>query len=404
MPLLPTFRPRSSPRPGGWLLPLWLAILTAGCEREAAAGWRGSMDELPGGAVLVRNPEQGAWGPGEAWKVSEDLRIGSVDEEGPALFGQVAAVEADPLGRVWVLDRQAKELRVFNAAGAHVRTVGREGGGPGELKDPIGLAWAPDGNLWVADPANARFSVFDTAGRFVESHPRRVAGYSLPWRGGFGPDGRLREIAGVMPVPGEPRSALLRFDAALQPVDTLLLPAHRGDQFELRTASSMTAASVPFSPGQAFALDPRGGLWMGVTASYRLARLGPDGDTTRVVEREAPPVPVAAAERDEAIERMKWFTDRGGRIDPGRIPARKPAYQHVIVDGDGGLWVRPALPAGEAGAAYDVFDPEGRYLGRVRLPGGMDAFPPPVIRGGALYGVVQDSLGVAYVTRATIEK
>ncbi|MBW3573191.1 MAG: hypothetical protein KY467_19005 [Gemmatimonadetes bacterium] len=381
-----------------------LAILAAGCEREAATGWRGSMEQLPGGAVLVRNPEQGTWRQGEEWRVTEDLRIGSVDQEGPALFGEVAAVEADPLGRVWVLDRQAKELRVFDRGGAHVRTVGREGGGPGEFKDPIGLAWAPDGNLWVADPANARFSVFDTAGRFVASHPRRVAGYSLPWRGGFGPDGRFREIAMVTLAPGDSRHAVLHFDSAMQAADTVLLPTHRGEQIELRTPTGMTAAGVPFSPGQVFALDPRGGVWLGVNDQYRLARLGPDGDTTRIVERQAAPVPVTAQERDEAIGRLKWFTDQGGRIDPGRIPGRKPAYQHVVADGDGGIWVRAPLPAGQEGAAYDVFDPEGRYLGRVRLPGGMNSFPPPVIRGGALYGVVSDSLGVAYVTRATIDR
>lgn len=362
------------------------------------------METLANGAVLVRNPEQGAWRDGQVWRIAEDLRIGTVDEAGPALFGDIAAVEADPLGRVWVLDRQAKELRVFDARGAHVRTIGREGGGPGEFKDPIGMAWGPGGQLWVADPSNARFSVFDTAGRYVASHPRRVAGYSLPWRGGFGvDDGRLYEMAMVTPATGESRHALLRFDQAMQPTDTVLLPTYTADQFELRGPRSFMATEVPFAPGQVFAFDPRGGVWVGTSDRYRLARVGLDGDTTRIVERQAAPVPVTAAERARAIERLKWFTDQGGRVDAGRIPSRKPAYQHVIVDeGDGGIWVRPALPDSHAGAAYDVFDPQGRYLGRVRLPSQMSAFPPPVIRGGALYGVSRDSLDVPQVVRARI--
>jgi len=383
---------------------LALVLLLGACGGGAEEGWRGTMETRADGVVVVRNPEQGAWRKGEEWRVEEDLRIGTAEGEGPALFGEVAAVEADALGRLWVLDRQAKELRVFDARGAHVRTLGREGGGPGEFRDPVGLAWAPYGTLWVADPAAGRYTAFDTAGRFVASHARRVAGYSLPWRGGFGADGRLSELAMVIPAQGDPRHALIRFDTSVDPVDTLLLPTHRGEQFELRGADGRTrmAASVPFAPGQVFALDPRGGVWTGVSDRYRLARLRPDGDTARVVEREARPVPVSAAERDEEVVRMKWFTEQGGRVDAGRIPGHKPAFQLVTVDADGGLWVRPALPAGEAGSAFDVFDAEGRYQGRVRLPVGLDGFPPPVIRGGALYGVSRDSLDVPHVVRARI--
>lgn len=385
-------------------LALCCAALAAACGGEGGDGWRGSMEQLPGGAVLVKNPGAGAWGEGEGWTLEEDLRIGAMDEAGPALFGEVAAVEADPLGRVWVLDRQAKELRLFDGRGAHVRTVGRQGGGPGEFKDPIGLAWAPDGHLWVADPANARFSVFDTAGRYVTSHPRRVAGYSMPWRGGFDREGRLYEMASVGSG-GDFRSAVLRFDAALQPADTLLLPRVESQQFELRTAGGgMMAVGVPFSPEAFAAVDPRGFVWTGITDRWRLHQQDPGGDTVRVVELAAEPVPVTRADRQEAIEGLRFFTDQGGRVDEGRIPGHKPAFSAVTAAPDGHLWVRPSLPAGEQGAAFEVFDPDGRYLGRVALPGGMSRFPPAVVRGDAVLGVARDSLDVVYVVRARIRR
>jgi hypothetical protein len=377
-------------------------LLAAACARDGTAGWKGTVETRPDGVVLVRNPAQGAWREDQAWTVEEELRIGIAEGAGPTLFGDVAAVEVDSTGRIWVLDRQAKELRVFDAHGRHVRTIGREGEGPGEFRDPIGMAWAPDGTLWVADPGAGRYTVLDANGIFIASHPRRVAGYSVPWRGGFGPDGLLYELVFVAPPQGEPRQALLRFDASVQPADTVLLPTHAGERFELRQGQGLIAAAVPFAPGQALQLDPRGFVWLGVTDRYRLAQLKLNGDTTRVVEREAAPVPVTAAERAEAVARMKWFTDQGGRVDEGRIPARKPAFEQVVVDDHGGIWVRPALSAGEPGAAFDVFDAEGRYLGRVRVPGGMDAIPEPVIRNDALYGVARGSLDVQHVVRARI--
>jgi hypothetical protein len=383
-------------------LSIAIPLLAAACARNEKAGWQGTLETRPDGVVLVRSPQQGAWREGEGWRVREEVRIGIAEGTGPTLFGNVTAVEADSAGRIWVLDGQAKELRVFDARGKHVRTIGREGEGPGEFRDPIGLAWAPDGTLWVADPAAGRYTVFDGNGIFIGTHPRRVDGYSLPWRGGFGPDGLLHELAYVTPAQGEPRLALLRFDAAVEPADTVLLPAHAGEQFERRGPRGMIAAGVPFSPRQVVQPDPRGFLWMGVNDRYRLAELRLNGDTVRIVEREAEPVPVTAEERAEAVAQLKWFTDQGGRVDEGRIPARKPAYEQVVVDDYGGVWVRPALPAGEAGAAFDVFDAEGRYLGRVRLPGGMDAHPAPVIRNDAVYGVARDSLDVQHVVRARI--
>ena len=392
---------RRSPHPSRIPIAIIL-LLAAACASEEKDGWRGTVETRPDGVVVVRNPAEGTWGPGQEWTVEEDLRIGIAEGEGPALFGDVAAVEADSLGRIWVLERQAKELRLFDARGKHLGTLGREGEGPGEFRDPIGLAWAPDGTLWVADPGAGRFTVFDANGVFIDSHPRHVAGYSVPWRGGFGPDGLLYELGAVAAGQGEPRQVLLRFDASVEPLDTIRLPTHVGESFVHRQGAGTLFAGVPFAPGQLMELDPRGFLWTGINDRYRFAQLRPGGDTVRIVERAAAPVPVSPAERDEAEAGLKWFTDQGGRVDAGRIPSRKPAFEQIIPDGAGGVWVRPALPAGQAGAAFDVFDAEGRFGGRVRLPGGMDPYPAPVIRGDAIHGVARDSLDVPHVVRARI--
>ena len=54
-----------------------------------------------------------------------------------------------------------------------------------------------------------------------------------------------------------------------------------------------------------------------------------------------------------------------------------------------------------AGQDYDLFDPDGRFLGRVQLPVPMNAVRRVV--GDHIYGVTQDELGVPYVIRARIE-
>jgi sugar lactone lactonase YvrE len=343
------------------IIPLFLAA----CAHDAKDAWRGTIETRGDGVVVVRNPEQGAWRPHEAWTLEEELRIGFAGGSGPSLLRDVAALEVDALGRVWVLERGARELRVFDVYGKHVRTLGGPGTEPGRFAEPVGLAWAPDGTLWVADPGNARFTAFDTAGHFAGDHPRRVDGTLLPWRGAFGRDGLLYEVAAVPRADGGRRAAVLRFDAAMDPLDTLLLPP--------------ASARRDSAAGPAAALDPDGRAWVGAGDGYRLSRLRFGRDTarrvSRIVEREAPPVP-------------------GGTF----------AVRDVMPDSGGAFWVRPALPASETGAAFDVFDAEGRYQGRVRLPAPLDAAPSPLIRGGALYGVASDSTGVSYVVRARIRR
>lgn len=383
-------------------LSLALLALSAACGRgDAAARWEGTVDTLANGAVLVKNTETGVWREGEAWTLAEEARIGSVDSEGPDLFGQVTALEADPLGRIYVLDGQAQEVRVFNPDGTHLRTIGRKGGGPGEFKQAIGMLWAPDGRLWVVDPSNARYSVIDTAGRYVSAHRRTIGGYAVPWRGGFDTEKRFYEL-GVVSGANGARRAAIRFDAAMAPADTAELPDYEGEVFEHRRERMYMAADVPFTPVMVLHLADDGTVWSGVSDRYRIHRHRLGGDTLRVVERAFRPLPVTAAERDTALRGLSWFTEQGGRVDGSRIPDTKPAYEGFFTDDQGSLWVRPATARADLNRVFDVFDAEGRYLGRVRSP-----FPlprDPVFRGGKLYAVTTDELGVQYVVRMRVVK
>ncbi len=381
-------------------------LAAAACGGEpgrAAGGWAGTIDTLPGGAVRVHSPATGTWKAGEEWKLVEELRIGSAEAEGPELFGDVAALEVDRAGRIYVLEPQAKEIRVFDARGAHVRTFGRKGGGPGEFEQPAGLMWDPDGRLWVVDQQNARFSVFDTAGTFFTSHHRR-GGYSLyPWPGGIDARGRLYDIARFDAGRGESSYGLLRMDARMQPADTFLLPDRDGPVFEIRHDNgNRMSASVPFSPRLVWRRDHGGDVWVGTSDRYSIARMSFEGDTLRVVERDFEPVPVTAAERDTALGRLKWFTDQGGKVDASRIPGEKPAFVGVYPDEAGYLWVFPSSPQAAEGTTLDVFDPEGRYLGQVRSAAELSAFLPFLVRGDRLYVVETDELEVPYVVRYRI--
>ena len=62
-----------------------------------------------------------------------------------------------------------------------------------------------------------------------------------------------------------------------------------------------------------------------------------------------------------------------------------------------------AIP-GDEGRLFDLFDPEGRYLGEIRLPFSLQSDPEPIVQNGILYGITTDELGAPNVVRARIEK
>ncbi|HEX2209719.1 MAG TPA: 6-bladed beta-propeller [Longimicrobium sp.] len=377
-------------------------MLSAACGRGGGGADVIRVDTLEGGTVAVDNPERGAWSPGTAWRAVEDLRIGRADGNGADVFAMPAALEVDALGRLYVLDAQASQVRVFGPDGRHVRSFGGQGAGPGEFKQPMGMTFAPDGGLWVVDPGNGRFAVFDTAGA-LRTTVRRASGHFMyPWPGRFDRQGRLWDVAiGPDGIAGAP--ALLRVDPASGAGAPVHLPSYAPAQFSTSRGSVSIAAPVPFTPELAWALDADGRVWSGVTDRYRLRLHEPAGDTLRIVERAASPVEIAASERDSVPAQLKWFTDQGGRIDLSRLPKHKPAFVSIRTDDRGWLWVRPSLPASEPDAAFDVFDPEGRYQGRVSLPVPKQEQLPVMIRGNHVYAVVLADAGYPQVVRFRIE-
>ena len=100
---------------------LLIAILALAACREGppAAESRFQVDTLPSGLVQVTNDGVGLWTPETAWALEEDLRLGKLDEEGPEQFAQIWSILSDADGRIFILEPQAGEVRVFLPTGEY---------------------------------------------------------------------------------------------------------------------------------------------------------------------------------------------------------------------------------------------------------------------------------------------
>jgi len=393
---------------GAWaVVAILLVSLAAGCGGEApASGWGGSVDTLASGEVAVYNPNRPLWSPADAWRVEEELRIGTLDGEGPDMFGGITDFDVDAYGRFWIFEGQAQELRVFDARGRYLKTVGRQGEGPGEFNRVIGMEWGPDGHLWIVDPSNNRLSVVDTTGAFVASHPTIGGVVVQPWPGGFDETGHFYTYGVDTAAEEDFGLVMVRYDAALQPIDSVSPPEYPGEReyFELKNENNWWRTGVPFTPSLEWRLARDGTWWAGLTGDYRIFQLSWEGDTLRSVRRDYDPLPVTSTDMETARENLDDFVKAGGKPDWSRVPDVKPAFDEFVLDDSGYLWVKLVTDADSVDRLFDVFDPEGRYLGQVDAPFPINFYPPPIIRGDRIYAVTRDELEVPFIVEARIRK
>ncbi len=83
----------------------------------------------------------------------------AIDTYGPG------ALAVDGAGRQYVADTGGNRILVFDPDGGLLQTLGSTGSAPGHVKQPMALAWGPDGALYVADWENARIAHWDGTGR-----------------------------------------------------------------------------------------------------------------------------------------------------------------------------------------------------------------------------------------------
>ncbi len=114
----------------------------------------------------------------------------------PDAFWGPRDIALGPDGNVYVADTGGKRIRVYTPEGDFLRDIGAGGAGPGQLDEPVGLAFNPvSGDLYVAEAWNKRIQVFDLNGQPLHEWPVNMwfqnrQSFNRPYID-FSPDGTL---------------------------------------------------------------------------------------------------------------------------------------------------------------------------------------------------------------------
>ncbi|MFZ5519486.1 MAG: NHL repeat-containing protein [Candidatus Zhuqueibacterota bacterium] len=155
----------------------------------AQNAWKGSV-EFKDGITCVHNPIQGMWDndPSKKLTLEQIFSVGSLNADDDYLFSWVQDITTDSAGTIYVCDSQEHRIQVYNKSGEYIRTIGRQGQGPGDLMRPMAVRVGPDGRIYVQDDLNYRVSIFKSNGKFDHSFRyERFAGANLE----IDPDGNV---------------------------------------------------------------------------------------------------------------------------------------------------------------------------------------------------------------------
>ena len=359
----------------------------------ALGQWAGEERDVDG-VVHVHNPAEPMLPPVTV-QLEELFRLGGWD--GEEFFGVIGDVMVDEqAGEIYVLDAQLSEIQVYDLSGAYLRTIGREGEGPGEFRRPADIALLPSGVIGVVQPWPSKMVLLtpegDPAGDFsFEPRGEGFAGLSAVRTLGD----RLALVYSVS-QPDRDAGEFRR---------TLRLGVFEESGQEVAELTSVTSA-MQFSNqtvverdwnhfDQAWAASPDGRVFARDDfRAYRIDVWNADGTPDRVIHREYAPHARTDEDIDEIRNRWaariaRWVRDPGFEIEENWNP-----IEDLFAREDGTLWVRTSRGMRETDegtlARFDVFDSQGRYERQVVLPGSFDPENDGLFLSGAHVIVVTD--------------
>ncbi|MCH7549815.1 MAG: hypothetical protein IH969_09820 [Candidatus Krumholzibacteriota bacterium] len=334
-----------------------------------AMSWSGH-EEIHDGVTHVLNPAMPAMAS-ETISPEELWRIGGDDDE-DIIFGVLSSIGADGAGNLYLLDSQLSQVMVFSPDGELLRTIGREGEGPGEFRRAGDLFFTPRGELAVMQRMPGRIVLLTTEGEPAGLFPlpEELTGGPVHFGGGA--------LAGNDVVIATRQFA--RRETGFEVTHSLIrvTPDGRKAATYFERSARHDMANFVFDERKdaevLWTADARGNVYTNDNFdAYSINVFQPDGSLARVIEREYEHRKRSAQEKEDNRPRV-MIRHGNRRVEAdAKVSDTDRDVLSLFTRDDGTLWVLSSRGANDTAsgviATFDVYDAAGRFQRQVMVRG-----------------------------------
>lgn len=374
----------------------------ASCVQEDADVASYTVSDSSG--VTIVETAAPTWGEPLVIDAEPRIRIGR-EEAGPYQLGFVPRGTFLEDGRIAILEARTQEIRIFDRSGAHIRTLGGPGEGPGEFGGIGSIFSYPGDSVAAFDGRLYRTTIFS-----VSSGRARVI--PNPVEGNYGVFGVLDDGPFLLYSPGGGYRPDL--DEGLQWVFTDIVAMDRDDGSgrviahlpdRLRRVDADGNAPMPQPLQYAVQAVGSDGFYWATSDRYEIGFYDGDGRLRRLIRRPVAPTPLEPSMIERFIEaRLERVREREGEdaiarhrrmYEEERFNEHLPLFQAAFVDGEGRLWLGSAeWPEARYSRSWSLFDADGLWLGDVAAPEGVNVVDATT---DLVLGIWRDDFDVPYV-------
>lgn len=359
------------------VISILISIPIFGVGENQKPEWKGKI-EYEKGVKVIKNPREPLYGE-IIFNLEEDLSIGNEEDDNYIFYGLVM-IAVDKEGNIFILDGGNHRIQKFDKNGKYLQTIGREGQGPGEFEDPAGMALdSAEDNIYIYD--RYKLHIFDRNGKFKQV----VKLPKFTYQFGITKDGNI-----IMNISSSSRRGNTD-DIALVSPEGEIIKKIASFSSQLRPNIKGHILSNPYSHRLHFYPTSD---WFGIyghSSEYKLFVLNSSGHEVCIIEKDEASEPISKKEKERLIDRCMKIQKKFPQLpklskdDVKKayiFPEFKPFFDGILTDDKYRIYIhRFKSPFDEDKSEYyDLFDKEGYFICRVKLP-----FSAILIRNGLIY-------------------
>ena len=354
-------------------------FLLVSCNQQKI-GWKGTIEEKDG-VIIVENPKEPIFSD-EVFNLVEDLSIGKAEGEEEYMFSQISAIDVDDNERIYVADVNNAHIKVFDKNGEYLRTIGKQGQGPGEMQMPYFVQVISENEVLVQDLGNQRLIYFTFDGKFLRQIPKGTTRFPVLLKADS--YGNFIGVVSLAPPPIGGK-IISKYDSDLNILMTIA-EDEQGKKGVLDIAKISCFCDV--SPGDNI-------VW-GNSGEYVLHLINPEGMLVKTIIKNIVSLKFTANDKMLFEEKYASSVERGLKLN---FPSQYPVFKDVFVDDKERIFVQTYqnIEGEPSFFVHDVFDADGKFIAKVPVLANLNR--NAVWKKNKLYTIDEDENGIPLIKR-----